>query len=372
MSQRLQSTSTSTASGHKPGSPIRCAIVGAAGYSGAELVRLLLAHGRAQIVGLFASAKRAEEGPKPFSSIFPRFEKRVAMNVHPTTIEGVLATRPDVVFLATPNEVSHDLAPELVGRVPVVVDLSGAFRLRDAAAYPKHYGFEHRHPELLKTAVYGLAEHARPALRSAALVANPGCYPTATILALRPLIEAGALCTSPRPIIDAISGVSGAGRSADVRSHFCEVSVQPYGVLKHRHNPEIDLHCGARTVFTPHLGPYDRGILATIHATLADGVGVADVGAILERAYADEPFVRLLTDVANASATAWPSVASVRGTNCCDISYAVDPTDGHLVLVSAIDNLVKGAAGQAIQCMNIRLGHDETAGLVGACESEAA
>jgi N-acetyl-gamma-glutamyl-phosphate reductase len=351
----------------------RCAIVGAGGYSGAELVRLLLGHSRAEIVGVFASAKRGGEGAS-FASIFPRFAKRVDLDILPTSVEAVLATRPDVVFLATPNEVSHELAPALLDesgdRAPLVIDLSGAFRLRDASAYPKHYGFAHARPDLLASAVYGLAEHARPQLRTAKLVANPGCYPTAAILALRPLVEAKAIRSSPRPIIDAISGVSGAGRSADLRSHFCEVSVQPYGVLKHRHTPEIDLHAGTATIFTPHLGPYDRGILATMHATLADGVDAAQVGAILERAYGREPFVRLLADPSGRAAPMWPSVNAVRGTNCCDISYAVDPVDGHLVLVSAIDNLVKGAAGQAIQCMNIRLGCEETSGLLGAGESE--
>lgn len=343
---------------------IRCAIVGAAGYSGVELVRLLLQHPQAEIVGLFGSSRRVDDAPALLSSVHPRFAKRSDLRILPTTIDAVAATRPDVVFLATPNEVSHDLAPELLALggsgagAPVVIDLSGAFRLGETSAYPKHYGFEHRHSALLAEAVYGLAEHARPALADARLVANPGCYPTAAILALRPLVAGGAIATSPRPIIDAISGVSGAGRSADLRSHFCEVSVQPYNVLKHRHNPEIDRFSGTRTIFTPHLGPYDRGILATIHAQLADGVGASEVRAIYERAYAAEPFVRLLPE------GVWPSVAAVRGTNCCDLAYAVDSSDGHLVVVSAIDNLVKGAAGQAVQCMNIRFGVEETAGLL--------
>lgn len=342
--------------------PIRCAIVGAGGYSGAELVRLLLQHPDAEIVGLFASAKRGgEAGVQPLSAVFPRFAKRTDLTLQPTSIEAIAACTPDVVFLATPNEASHDLAPALLAMdsAPVVIDLSGAFRLRKSAAYPQHYGFEHRHPDLLDEAVYGLAEHVRDGLRGARLVANPGCYPTASILALRPLVEAKAILSSPRPVIDAISGVSGAGRSADLRSHFCEVSVQPYNVLRHRHNPEIDLHAGTRTVFTPHLGPYDRGILATLHAQLADGVGADEVGRIYERAYGEEPFVRLLP------AGQWPSVAAVRGTNCCDIAFAVDASDGHLVVASAIDNLVKGAAGQAVQCMNIRFAIEETAGLLG-------
>lgn len=348
---------------HPPGAaPIRCAIVGASGYSGAELVRILLQHPQAAIVGLFASARRGgEDGPQPLSAVFPRFAKRTTLALQPTSVEAIAASRADVVFLATPNEASHDLAPALMALspAPVVIDLSGAFRLRTTDAYPRHYGFEHQHPELLQEAVYGMAELLRTPLRSARLVANPGCYPTASILALRPLIAAGAIRTAPRPIIDAISGVSGAGRAADLRSHFCEVSVQPYNVLRHRHNPEIDLHAGTRTVFTPHLGPYDRGILATIHAQLADGFGREQIAAIYEDEYRDEPFVRLLPE------GQWPSVAAVRGTNCCDIGFAVDTVDDHLVVASTIDNLVKGAAGQAVQCMNIRFAVEETAGLLG-------
>jgi len=344
--------------------PIRCAIVGASGYSGAELVRLLLQHGAAEIVGLFGSAKRGDGGgAQAFSSIFPRFAKRTELTLRPTSIEAVAEVRPDVVFLATPNEASHELAPALMALnpAPVVIDLSGAFRLLHREAYPLYYGFEHHHPELLREAVYGLAEHRRSALKGARLIANPGCYPTASILALRPLIEAGAILTSPRPVIDAISGVSGAGRSADLRLHLCEVSVQPYNVLRHRHNPEIDHYAGTKTVFTPHLGPYDRGILATIHAQLDGAVagGRGEVEAIFQQAYASEPFVRLLPE------GQWPSVSAVRGTNCCDIGFAVDPSDGHLVVASAIDNLVKGAAGQAVQCMNIRFAAEETSGLLG-------
>lgn len=345
-------TSTSPASRR-----LRCSIVGAAGYGGIELVRILIGHPQAEATALFGSARRGnEEGAVSFGSLAPRLAQRIDLPVVATTVDAILASRPDVVFLGTPNEVSHDLAPPLVDAGIVTIDLSGAFRL-DAALYPGHYGFEHRRPDLLASAVYGLAEHARRELATAQLVANPGCYPTASIMALRPLVEAGAIRRDPRPIIDAISGVSGAGRSADLRTHFCEVSVQPYGVLRHRHTPEIDRYCGARTIFTPHLGPYDRGILATIHATLTEGLGETDVRRIFETAYAHEPFIRLLP------AGSWPSVGAVHGTNFVDLAYAVDSSDGHLIVVAALDNLVKGAAGQAIQCMNIRFGFDERAGL---------
>ncbi|MCA9284372.1 MAG: N-acetyl-gamma-glutamyl-phosphate reductase [Phycisphaerales bacterium] len=339
---------------------VRCAIVGAAGYSGAELVSILLDHPMAGIAGLYASAKRGADGPSRLDAVFPRFAKRCELLIKPTEIDAIVADRPDAVFLATPNEASHELAEQVLAALPetVVIDLSGAYRLKDGTLYPRHYAFEHTRPALLAEAVYGLAERSRLALRTARLVANPGCYPTATILALAPLVDAGAIDAKPRPVVDAISGVSGAGRSADLRSHFCEVSVQPYNVLKHRHNPEIDAYAGTPVVFTPHLGPYDRGILSTIHAQLRTGWNAAKVRALLDRSYSSEPFVRVLPD------GAWPSVAAVRGTNCCDIGFAVDASDGHLVMASAIDNLVKGAAGQAVQCLNIRFGLPETAGLL--------
>ena len=220
--------------------------------------------------------------------------------------------------------------------------------------------FEHEQPELLSAAVYGLPELNRARIASAKLVAVPGCYPTSAILPLAPLVKAAAIAVGTRPIIDSTSGVSGAGRTPTAKTHLCEVSLQPYNVLKHRHNPEIDLYAGTPTVFTPHLGSYDRGILSTIHVELAAGWTSDRVGAALHESYQTEPFVRLYpTD-------RWPSVAGVRATNFCDVGWAVDEPNRHLILVSAIDNLVKGAAGQAIQCMNIVCGLPETNGLFGA------
>jgi len=343
-----------------PTRTLRCAIVGAAGYSGAELLHLLLGHPDAAPIALFGSARHGDSAT-PIVDTFPRFAGRTALSVTPATASAILDAAPDVVFLATPNEVSHELVPSLLDAAAapsLVVDLSGAFRLGDAALYQHHYGFAHTRADLLERAVYGLVERNRPALRGATLVANPGCYPTASILALAPFVDAGAIALAPRPIIDAVSGVSGAGRGAELRNHFCEVSMMPYGVLTHRHTPEIDRFVGMRTIFTPHLGPYDRGILATVHAQLVPGVDAAGARAILEGAYASEPFVRVLP------AGRWPSVNAVRGTNVCQLGVAVDEFDGHLIVVAAIDNLVKGAAGQAIQVMNARFGLDETLGLV--------
>jgi N-acetyl-gamma-glutamyl-phosphate reductase len=338
----------------------RAVIVGAGGYSGAELVGLLLNHPRAKIAGLFASGKHGPaEKAAAFSDLFPRYRGRIDLPVAATELPAIQACSADVVFLATPHEVSHELAPALLQTGAVVIDLSAAFRLKDANLYQTHYGFEHRHTELLGSAIYGLPELNRAMLRNAKLIAAPGCYPTSAILPLKPLIDAGAIAAGWRVIIDSTSGVSGAGRSPVLKSMFCEVSLQPYGVFAHRHAPEIAAHAGAPVIFTPHLGPFDRGILSTIHVRLATGWTAHRVGDVLHRAYEAEPFVRLLDGKTNQ----WPSVAAVERTNFCDIGWAVDESTGHLILVSAIDNLIKGAAGQAIQCMNARFGWPETTGL---------
>lgn len=345
---------------------VRVAIIGAGGYSGAELVGLLLAHPDATVVGLFGSARRegAGSGPAAFSDGWPRFRGSMDLPVRATDVAAVAALEPDAVFLATPHEASLELAPTLAARGLRVFDLSGSFRLKDASLYPTFYAFDHHEPEWLARAVYGLPELFRADIKTADLVAVPGCYPTSAILPLAPLVRAGALRLDAagrpmRPIIDATSGVSGAGRTPSTRTLFCEVSQQAYGVLKHRHTPEIDAYAGAPVVFTPHLGPYDRGILSTIHVELADGWTHARVGNALRDAYSGERFVRF------CPSGVWPAVNDVAGTNFCDLAFAVDEPFGHLVMASALDNLVKGAAGQAVQCMNIRLGLDEAAGLPG-------
>jgi len=310
------------------------------------------------VVGLFGSERRAAEGKAELmSDLFPRLAGACDLPVRAADAAAILALEPDAVFLATPHEASEKLAPALVAAGTVVLDLSAAFRLKDAALYPRHYGFEHAHAALLPEAVYGLPEVAGEALRTAALVACPGCYPTSVILPVRPLVAAGIVDRARPVIVDSASGVSGAGRSAAVKSLFCEVSLQPYGVLSHRHQPEMAQETGARILFTPHLLALDRGILSTIHAELAPGRTLADARACLERTYADAPFVRLLPP------GRWPSIAGVERTNCCDIALGTDDTGTHLVISSAIDNLVKGAAGQAVQAFNVRFGLDESAGL---------
>lgn len=343
--------------------PLDVVIVGAAGYGGAELVSILLRHPHCRIAGLFGSSRRDSEKPARIADLFPRLRGRIDMEVRAADVDVIAAMKPQVVFLATPHEASVELAPAILGRAgapwrPRVFDLSGGFRLRPPH-YPAYYGFEHHAPAWLERAVYGLPELGRSRIAEAELVAVPGCYPTSAILPLAPLVRAGAVAPGRRPIVDSTSGVSGAGRTPTAKTHLCEVSLQPYNVLKHRHGPEIDLYAGTPVVFTPHLGAYDRGILSTIHVELAEGWNAARVDGALGHAYGKEPFVRLLP------ADQWPSVAGVRYTNYCDIGWAVDEPGRHLVLVSAIDNLVKGAAGQAVQCMNIRFGLPETTALVG-------
>jgi N-acetyl-gamma-glutamyl-phosphate reductase len=357
---------------HMPSQPLNAMIVGAPGYAGRELIHLLLEHPSVRIGALFGSDRQSAEKPARIADLHPSLFGRLDLPVHPVSVAAIADARPDIVFLATPHEASLELAPEILKRSdasckPVVLDLSAAFRFTStretttppAHLYPKHYGFEHTHPELLRAAVYGLPELNREAIRTANLIAVPGCYPTSAIIPLAPLARAGAIDRARPVIIDSVSGVSGAGRTPTSKTHFSEVSLQAYNVLKHRHNPEIDLHAGVTSIFTPHLVEFDRGILSTIHVDLAPGWNEGRVAETLAAAYGGTPFVRLL------GRDRWPGVAGVRGTNFCDIGWIVQESTRHLIVSSAIDNLVKGAAGQAVQCMNIRFGLAEGAGLAG-------
>lgn len=354
---------------------IRIAVVGASGYSGAELLAILLRHPNAQIVGLYGSGKseKAGQAPPTFAEVFGRFRKVLDLPVQATSADAIAPSKAQVAFLCTPHEASLELAPQLIERGIVVIDLSAAFRLKNASAYPTYYGFEHTHQRALAEAVYGLPELFREQLKksSTRLIAAPGCYPTSIILPLSPLFKAGAIAPNTRPIIDSTSGVSGAGRKAEQKFLFCEVSQQAYGVFKHRHQPEINEYVGTPTLFTPHLGQYERGILSTIHVDLAAGWNEQRVRETLAKAYEGEQFVRL------CKPGVWPAVADVRTTNFCDIGLAVEQSEqanerasergkgqgAHLIITSAIDNLTKGAAGQAVQCLNVRFGIEESTGL---------
>ena len=319
----------------------RVAIVGVTGYAGQELDRLLASHPQIQVVGRFASKADEESGAEPFS------------------LEKLGSYAPDVVVLATEHELSMRLTPALLQAGYRIVDMSGAFRLKNAGLYREWYKFEHTAPELLAEAVYGLPESYSEQIHSARLVANPGCYATATILPLAPLYKANAIDSTCTVVVDGKSGVSGAGRQPKPETHFCEVNdnISAYGILKHRHTPEMVSQLPGATfdrfVFTPHLIPINRGILNTIVLRPANR---ASVRSILSDTYATAPFVRVFPD------GRMPNVQNVTRTNLCSIGIA--SSGPHTVIVSAIDNLVKGAAGQAIQNLNLMLGCEPAAGLL--------
>jgi N-acetyl-gamma-glutamyl-phosphate reductase len=263
----------------------------------------------------------------------------------------------DAVFLCTPHESSLELVPQLLGKVGCVVDLSAAFRLTDPTQYPIWYGFEHTKPELLSRAVYGLPEVYRKELSGASLVATPGCYVTAATIALRPLVRAGVINASG-VIVDAASGVSGAGKALKASSMFCSVDEDftAYGLVSHRHTPEMQQLIGAEILFTPHLAPMNRGILATCYARpTSSDTTTEDVLETLRQAYAGETFVRVIDEV--------PSTKATQGTNMVYLTARVDPRTGYVIVISALDNLTKGASGGALQACNVALGLDESEGL---------
>jgi N-acetyl-gamma-glutamyl-phosphate reductase len=332
------------------------AIFGASGYSGIELARLCATHPAVEVRLLTSDRWVGEDAATRLGALAGR-----AFVAHDEGLAQVKGCA--VAFLATPAEVSLKLAPKLVALGVKVIDLSGAFRLKDAALYPKFYGFEHTQPALLAEAAYGLPELFRKDLAGARLIANPGCYPTAAALSLAPLLSSG-LAQSTGIVINAASGVSGAGRKASEEYTFMEIGddVRAYKVLKHQHAPEISqtlgLAAGARVdlVFTPHLLPLKRGILNTTVATLRPGATEAQVRAAYQKAYGHEPLVQVL-----ASADAVRLTAAAHTPRCL-VGVSVDGEK--VVAVSAIDNLLKGAASQAVQNMNLLLGQPETTGLV--------
>jgi len=318
----------------------RISIVGVTGYSGQELNRLLSAHPDFEVAGRFASKADDKFGAEAFS------------------IERLRSFSPDAVVLATEHELSMHLVPELLGHGLRVVDMSGAFRLKDPQLYQEWYGFEHTAPQLLKEAVYGLPEFQSESIRTAKLVANPGCYATAAVLPLIPLYNANAIDPACTVVVDGKSGVSGAGRAPKLETHFCEVNenLSAYGVLKHRHTPEMIAQLKGATldrfVFTPHLIPITRGILNTITLRTADR---ASAHSILADIYSKSPFVKVLP------AGQLPNVHSIARTNFCSIGVAAK--GANTVIVSVLDNLVKGAAGQAVQNLNLMFNHEAGAGL---------
>lgn len=337
---------------------LKVGIVGASGYTGEELARLIACHPEAELT---AATSRQYAG-RNLGEIFPNLRGLVDITLENLEPEE-LVERTDFIFTAVPHRTAMDIVPKFLAAGRKVVDLSADFRISDAAVYEQWYQ-AHSAPEYLAQAVYGLPELYREKIRTTSLVANPGCYPTSIILGIAPLLKAGLI--DPATIVaDSKSGTSGAGRGALVGSLFCEVNdgFRAYKVGEHRHTPEIEQELGILSgqpvtiSFTPHLLPIARGILSTVYAGLRDGVDAEQVAAVYENFYRAEKFVRL------CPAGTYPATQYVRGSNFCDIGFKVDPRTGRIVILSAIDNLVKGAAGQAVQNMNLVCGFAEDEGL---------
>jgi N-acetyl-gamma-glutamyl-phosphate reductase len=338
-------------------------VVGGSGYVGEELVRLLLRHPRAELV---AVTSRQFAG-KTVAEVFPRFshlEKTSELRFSEPDPQQ-LALRAEIIFLALPHGQAAEFAKPLLQGGVRIIDLSADFRIEDGKAYKEFYGHDHSAPELLGEAVYGLPEINRKKISGAKLVACPGCYPTSILLPLMPLIRE-KIVNPARILVTSLSGVTGAGRKVAPEYLFaeCNESMRPYGVPKHRHLSEIEeqlsVFAGKKITiqFTPHLVPLNRGIITTIYVDPAKKVDRGSIDSTYEKAYGDEPFVRLLGDAL------FPDTKNVTGTNFIDIAWRLDPRTGRLILMSAIDNLVKGASGQAIQCFNVMGGYRETEGLL--------
>lgn len=338
---------------------IKAGIIGSTGYAGQELVRLLLQHKEVEIVwyGSHSYIDRA------FSNVFGNMVKLVDAKCLDDNIEE-LAGIADVIFTATPQGLCASLVNEKVLSQTKMIDLSADFRIKDVKIYEQWYNLEHKSPQFLKEAVYGLCEVNREKIRNARLIANPGCYPTCSILSIYPLAKEGFIDMKTL-IIDAKSGASGAGRSAKVNNLYCEVneSIKAYGVTTHRHTPEIEeqlSYLSKESVtlnFTPHLVPMNRGILITAYATLKQEVSDRDIREIYNKYYEKEHFVRVLeTDVC-------PETRWVEGSNFVDVNFKIDRRTNRIIMMGAMDNLVKGAAGQAVQNMNLLFGLEEQEGL---------
>ena len=330
---------------------VRVGIIGASGYTGAELLRLAAQHPNFRIeyaTGDSMAGRRAAD-------VYPSLE-----TAYPTLMfeefDVDKAAGLDLVFLGLPHEASMELAPQLVGEVGCVVDLSAAYRLADTAAYPIFYGFEHTQPDLLAEAVFGLPELHRSKLRDARLVATPGCHVTAATLALRPLVDAGVIETTG-VIVNTLTGITGAGRKPTDTNVFTNIdsNAVAYGLLHHRHTPEMEQEIGAQVLFTPHLVPMSRGLLATCYATPTSGTTHTDVVDALSSFASQENFVSMLDGP--------PATKSVLGSNAVHLSGTLDERTGRVITMCALDNLTKGASGGAVQAANVALGLDEAAGL---------
>ena len=339
---------------------IKAGIIGATGYAGNEIVRLLLGHKNVEIKWLGSRSYIDQR----YSSVYQNMFRLVDAACMDDNMEA-LADEVDVIFTATPQGLCASLVNEGILSKAKVIDLSADFRIKDVKVYEEWYGIEHKAPQFIEEAVYGLCEINRKAIKKARLIANPGCYPTCSTLSIYPAVKEG-LIDPDTIIIDAKSGTSGAGRGAKVVNLYCEVNenIKAYGVASHRHTPEIEEQLGyaagkeIRLNFTPHLVPMNRGILVTAYASLAKDVTYEEVKAVYDKYYENEQFVRVL-DAGVCPETKW-----VEGSNYVDVNFKIDPRTHRLIMMGAMDNLVKGAAGQAVQNMNLLFGFPENEGLL--------
>jgi N-acetyl-gamma-glutamyl-phosphate reductase len=336
---------------------VKVSIIGASGYGGGELARLLAGHPEVEIVHLTAETRAGEA----MAELYPNLRSFTDL-VTTVTDPDQIARDSDLVFIALPNGKAMELAPAIAPHARIV-DLGPDFRFKDPLLYEQWYKRAHACPLLLDDSAYGLTEFRRSEIRGSRIVGNPGCYPTAALLAIMPFLQAGQVSTRGI-VIDAKSGVSGAGRTPSMGTHFAEVNenVSPYSVASHRHTPEIEQELSVlrdspvAVTFTPHLIPMTRGILVTAYAPVHNGFTTDQATAVLQEAYAREPFVRVLTD-------GLPQTKATSGSNFCDVAARVDRHSGMLIAMAALDNLVKGASGQAVQNMNVMLGFSEELGL---------
>ena len=330
---------------------ISVGIVGASGFTGAEVLRLAAQHPDFDVVYATGDSMAGTRAADLYPSLETAYPDLVFDTFDPERVDGL-----DLVVLGLPHEASMELAPRIVDRVRCVVDLSAAYRLRDTSAYPTYYGFEHTQADLLDRAVFGLPEKYRTELQGASLIATPGCHVTAAVLALEPLVRAGLVETTG-VIVDNLTGITGAGRTPTDTNIFSNIdsNAMAYGLLTHRHTPEMEQEIGAEVLFTPHLVPMSRGMLATCYATPTADADAESVDAALRSAYADEPFVTVVTRP--------PATKSVLGSNAAHVSARFDERTGRVIAMCALDNMTKGASGGAIQSANVALGLDETAGL---------
>jgi N-acetyl-gamma-glutamyl-phosphate reductase len=343
--------------------PSRVAVVGVTGYAGYELARLLLRHPNIEQTTFYV--RDAHKDVHCLTDLFPQLRGWGDAPCKPLSVEAIASSGADVAFLSTPHEASLELVPALLAANPKlrIVDLSGAFRFRDAATFTKWYKLPAPDAQALSQAVYGLPELYADALPKARVIGNPGCYPTSVILGLRPLMEAGWINTARGIVCDCKSGVTGAGKDPRRDTHFVEVNenFRAYNLFTHRHTPEVSEHldlAAENFVFTTHLLPVDRGILSTLYVWLGPSRKIADVEALYRKFYTGRPMVRIMP------AGTLPELQYVTHTNFCDIGFALDSSGERLVIVSCLDNLGKGAAGQAVQNLNGMRGYPETAGLL--------